>query len=107
VVGVLFLDQGYGEARDFIARALLPRAEEIVQERLWQDPKSRFQERAQELTGITPAYRTLKEQGPDHDRTFTVGVFLGEARVAEGEGRSKQEAEQQAAEHALTEKGWI
>ena len=106
VVGAIYLDQGYECARDMLARVLLPRTTEIVQKRLWQDPKSRFQERAQEVTGITPLYRTLKEQGPDHDRTFTVGVFLDEERVAEGKGRSKQEAEQEAAEQALGAKEW-
>ncbi len=106
VVGAIYLDKGYAHARDMLARVLLPRTAEIVEKRLWQDPKSRFQERAQEMTGITPLYRTLREHGPDHDRTFTVGVFLGESAVAEGEGRSKQEAEQEAAEQALVAKGW-
>lgn len=106
VVGAIYLDQGYAHARDFVARVLLPRTGDIVARQLWQDPKSRFQERAQEVTGITPAYRTLREQGPDHDRTFTVGVFLGEECVSQGEGRSKQEAEQAAAEQALITKEW-
>ncbi len=106
IVGAIYLDQGYTAARDFVARQLFARTTEIVEKRLWQDPKSRFQEQAQEVTGITPAYQTLKEQGPDHDRTFTVGVFLGEQCIAQGEGRAKQEAEQKAAENALIEKGW-
>jgi len=106
IVGAIYLDRGYEAARDFIAAQLFPRTEEIVEKRLWQDPKSRFQEKAQEMTGITPAYQTLKEQGPDHDRTFTVGVFLGDQVIAQGEGRAKQEAEQKAAENALLEKGW-
>ena len=106
IVGAIYLDRGYDAARDFIAAQLFPRTKEIVEKRLWQDPKSRFQEKAQEMTGITPAYQTLKEQGPDHDRTFTVGVFLGDEVIAQGEGRAKQEAEQKAAENALLEKGW-
>ncbi|MBI4086391.1 ribonuclease III [Candidatus Kaiserbacteria bacterium] len=106
IVGAMYLDQGYELARDFVARELFPRTDEIVEKRLWQDPKSRFQERAQEVTGITPSYQTLKEQGPDHDRTFTVGVFLGKDCIAQGEGRAKQEAEQKAAENGLIEKGW-
>lgn len=107
IVGAIYLDQGYDTARDFIARRLFGRTEEIVDKRLWQDAKSRFQERAQEMTGVTPAYQTLKEQGPDHDRMFTVGVFLGDECVAQGEGRAKQEAEQKAAENGLKEKGWL
>ncbi len=106
LVGAIYLDQGYDAARDFIAEQLFGRTHDIVEKRLWQDPKSRFQERAQEMTGITPSYQTLKEQGPDHDRTFTVGVFLGDECVAQGEGRAKQEAEQKAAENGLIEKGW-
>ena len=106
IVGAIYLDYGYTAARDFVAREVFPLTEEIVEKRLWQDPKSRFQERAQEVTGITPSYQTLKEQGPDHDRTFTVGVFLGAKCIAQGEGRAKQEAEQKAAENGLIEKGW-
>lgn len=107
IVGAIYLDQGYTAARDFIAHQLFARTTDIIDKRLWQDPKSRFQERAQDMTGITPSYQTLKEQGPDHDRTFTVGVFLGDQCIAQGEGRAKQEAEQQAAENALVEKGWV
>jgi ribonuclease-3 len=106
IVGAIYLDQGYDAARDFIASQLFGKTERIVEKRLWQDAKSRFQERAQEMVGITPAYQTLKEVGPDHDRTFTVGVFLGEECVAKGEGRAKQEAEQKAAENGLAAKGW-
>ena len=106
IVGAIYLDQGYDAARDFVSRQIFPLTKDIVEKRLWQDPKSRFQERAQEVTGITPSYQTLKEQGPDHDRTFTVGVFLGDQCIAQGEGRAKQEAEQKAAENGLVEKGW-
>ena len=73
---------------------------------MWQDPKSRFQEKAQELQGVTPIYTTLKQEGPDHNRLFTVGVFLKDMLVAEGLGKAKQEAEQKAAENALAVKGW-
>ncbi len=106
IVGAIYLDQGYDAARDFIASQLFNKTERIVEKRLWQDAKSRFQERAQEMVGITPAYQTLKEVGPDHDRMFTVGVFLGEECVAQGDGRAKQEAEQKAAENGLAAKGW-
>ncbi|HEX4798928.1 MAG TPA: ribonuclease III [Candidatus Paceibacterota bacterium] len=107
IIGAVYLDKGYEEARNFIATHLFEKTETIVQKRLWQDAKSRFQELAQEHMGITPSYETLNQVGPDHDRTFTVGAFLGKERVAEGHGRSKQEAEQVAAEHAIEAKGWL
>ncbi len=105
-IGAIYLDQGYDAAQAFIAERLFPKTDEIVKKRLWQDAKSRFQELAQEHVSITPTYKTTSQEGPDHDRVFTVGVFLGKELVAEGKGRSKQEAEQQAAEHAVTAKGW-
>ncbi len=106
LVGGMYMDKGYDTAKVFITRELLSRTEEIVEKKLWQDPKSRFQEKGQEVFGKTPTYRTLKEEGPDHDRVFTIGVFLGEELIAEGFGRSKQEAEQAAAMKGLDEKGW-
>lgn len=106
IIGAIYLDQGYEQAKEFIAGQLFDRTEEIVKKRLWQDAKSRFQEVAQEQVGITPSYQTLGQEGPDHDRIFTIGVFLGSEKVAEGEGRSKQEAEQDAAEKAIAVKGW-
>lgn len=105
-VGALYLDQGYDGAKEFIMRTIFPLIDTIVSERLWQDSKSFFQEKAQEEVSITPEYRVLKEEGPDHDRHFTVGVFLQNERVAEGEGKSKQEAEQHAAAAALRAKEW-
>jgi ribonuclease-3 len=107
IIGALYLDQGYAAAADFVARTLFDRTETIVKKRLWQDAKSRFQELAQEHVSTTPNYETLSQVGPDHDRVFTVGVFLGGSKVAEGQGRSKQEAEQQAAERAIEAKGWL
>jgi len=106
VIGAIYLDKGYDAAKMFIANQLFPNTETIVAKRLWQDAKSRFQELAQEHTGVTPSYETLGQNGPDHDRVFTVGVFLRETKIAEGEGRAKQEAEQAAAEKALEAKGW-
>jgi ribonuclease-3 len=106
VIGALYLDQGYEVAKDFIAKSLFHKTEQIVDEELWKDAKSRLQERAQEVVSITPSYRVINEDGPDHDKTFTVGVFIGDECVAEGGGRSKQEAEQEAAEKALIAKGW-
>jgi ribonuclease-3 len=106
IIGALYLDQGYDAARDFIAGRLFAQTDEIIRKRLWQDPKSRFQELAQEKASITPTYDTLAQEGPDHDRVFTIGVFLRHEKVAEGKGRSKQEAEQQAALRAIEAKGW-
>ena len=105
-IGAIYLDQGYATARNFIAKRLFDYTEEIIRKRLWQDAKSRFQELSQEHASITPSYETLSQEGPDHDRVFTVGVFLRQEKVAEGKGRSKQEAEQQAAQAAVQAKGW-
>ncbi len=105
-IGAIYLDQGYATAQDFVARNLFPKTEEIVRKRLWQDPKSRFQELAQEHVSITPSYQLHGQEGPDHDRIFTIGVYLRTELVAEGKGRSKQEAEQEAALHAVAAKGW-
>lgn len=105
-IGAIYLDQGYAVARNFIAKRLFDYTEEIILKRLWQDAKSRFQELSQEHASITPNYETLSQEGPDHDRIFTVGVFLRQKKVAEGKGRSKQEAEQQAAQAAVQAKGW-
>ena len=106
LIGAIYLDAGYDEARDFIAGQLFAMTDEVVAKRLWQDAKSKFQELAQEKTGITPSYQMLQQTGPDHDKRFVVGAFIGQEKVAQGEGRSKQEAEQAAAEKALAAKGW-
>lgn len=106
VVGAIYMDSGYDNARDFIARVLLPKTKEIEEKRLWIDAKSFFQEKAQEKTGVTPSYKTLKEHGPDHDKEFTVGLYLNEQMIAEGRGKSKQEAEQDAARNGLEVKKW-
>lgn len=106
VVGAIYIDSGYDRARSFIARVLLPKTKEIEEKRLWIDAKSFFQEKAQEKTGITPMYKTLKEYGPDHDKEFTVGLYLNELLVSEGKGKSKQEAEQDAARNGLHARKW-
>jgi dsRNA-specific ribonuclease len=81
--------------------------DEIVSKRLWQDAKSSFQESSQERTGVTPNYVVLRESGPDHDKRFEIGLYIGNDLVAKGEGRSKQEGEQAAAEAGLKVKGWV
>jgi ribonuclease III len=106
-IGALYLDQGYEIARDFIARTVLVRTTDIIKKGLYKDAKSFAQEKAQELYGVTPAYNVLNEEGPDHDKLFKVGIYFGEELIAEGEGKSKQEAETSAARSALEKKGWV
>lgn len=105
-IGALFVDLGYEAVKKFVAAHLFPLTDEIVAKKSWLDPKSHFQERAQEIAGVTPSYETVKEVGPDHDKHFTVAVFVGKEKVAEGLGKSKQEAEQDAAKLGLIAKGW-
>lgn len=106
LIGALYLDRGYEAAHAFIEATLFEKIEKIVSERTWQDAKSYFQEKAQETHSKTPAYELVAEVGPDHDKKFVSAVLIGDERVAEGEGRSKQEAEQAAARKALEIKGW-
>ncbi|CAN5724682.1 ribonuclease III [soil metagenome] len=106
LLGAIYLDQGYETAEAFLAKHLYAKIDAVVQERSWQDAKSKFQELAQEKKGTTPNYKTMKEVGPDHDKRFTVGVYLGDKQIAQGEGLSKQEAEQSAAQAAIEKTGW-
>ncbi len=105
-IGALYLDQGYNVCEKFIQKTLIPKLEDIIHKKLWRDPKSHIQEEAQERLGVTPSYEVLGQLGPDHDKFFTVGVFFGDKKIAEGKGRSKQEAQQAAAQAALEKKGW-
>ncbi len=106
LIGALYLDAGYNAAKDFIASQLFHKTEEVVEKRLWQDAKSRLQELSQEKLGITPKYDLVSQSGPDHDKRFVVGAVLGQDLIAKGEGKSKQEAEQDAAQNALVAKEW-
>ena len=106
LIGAIYLDAGYGAAQKFIGEQLFHKTDDVVANRLWQDAKSKLQETAQEELGITPAYRLLEQSGPDHDKQFVVGAYIGQEKIAQGEGRSKQEAEQDAAQKALAAKGW-
>ncbi len=101
IIGAVYLDQGFEVARQFIERYIVARLDEILKTGSWMDAKSRFQVMAQEKYGVTPIYKTLEESGPDHDKTFTIGVFIGEDLWGKGEGSSKQLAQQNAAEQAL------
>lgn len=105
-IGALYLDQGLEAAKKLILKHLMPKLPDIIENGLFMDGKSTFQEKAQEKVQITPTYKVLKEWGPDHARHFTIGVFLDEEKAGEGEGSSKQEAEVKAAENAIKEKGW-
>lgn len=107
LVGAVYLDQGYARAESFIKKNAFKDLTEILKNNLWRDNKSFFQEKAQEITGITPRYQVLKEWGPDHNKHFEIGVFLGSELIGRGEGMSKQEAEQNAASNALKIKNWV
>lgn len=106
VIGAIYLDSGYAAAEAFIARNLYGKIDEVIAKRTYQDAKSRFQEAAQEKRGITPTYKTVSEEGPDHAKLFTVGLYLGLDEVARGTGSSKQEAEQAAAQAGLEKTRW-
>ena len=101
VIGAIYLDQGYDAARDFIAKHILSKIDTVLDEGLWRDPKSYVQELAQKIDGVTPVYKTLKEYGPDHDKVFTVGIYVGDSLKGTGNGHSKQEAQTVAAREAV------
>ncbi|MBI4708731.1 MAG: ribonuclease III [Candidatus Portnoybacteria bacterium] len=106
LIGAIYYDQGIESATKFVNKNILTHLPEILEEGSYRDAKSKFQEEAQERVGITPSYEVLSESGPDHAKHFRVGVFLDEELVAEGDGLSKQEAQQHAAENALRKKEW-
>jgi len=106
LIGSIYLDSGYKPCQEFIKKYLIKKLPEIIKKGLFKDAKSSFQEGAQERVGLTPTYKVLRESGPDHARHFVIGVFLGKELIAEGEGFSKQEAEDEAAKNALEIKKW-
>lgn len=106
IIGAIYLDGGYPSADKFIKKHILSHLPFILKNQLYIDPKSKFQETAQELLGVTPNYKVLKETGPDHSKEFTVGVFLEKDLVAIGSGTSKQEAQIAAAQAGLEAKHW-
>lgn len=105
-IGALYLDQGIEPSRAFVQTFILTHLKDLIAHGKHKDQKSRLQEVAQEKTGITPTYEGISETGPDHKKSFTCAVFIGEEKVAEGEGNTKQKAEQDAAAEALKKKGW-
>jgi ribonuclease III len=107
ILGAIYLDQGLMAVQDFLLPRLTPLAQTIISKRLFKDNKSLFQELAQAHDGITPSYRLLSQEGPSHNREFTVEVMLGDKIAGQGQGRNKQTAEQEAARVALESRGWI
>lgn len=101
VVGAIYLDKGYEAAKAFITMSILSTFKEILATGSWMDPKSHLQEVAQSQDGHTPIYKVLSEEGPDHEKTFTIGVFVNGTLKGKGVGPSKQAGQQKAAEEAL------
>ena len=101
VIGALFLDQGIEAVKTFLYAVLIPEIEDYVQKKVFKDPKSLLQEYIQARKQNSPVYKVLREEGPAHARQFTIGVFAGATQLGEGQGKSKQEAEEHAAEQAL------
>lgn len=106
IIGAIYLDQGLAVAKEFILKNIVCKLKDILANRSYLDPKSLFQEKAQEARGITPHYQILDEVGPDHAKVFTVGLYLGEELVTTGAGSSKQEAQVAAATDGLKKMGW-
>ncbi len=103
VIGAIYLDHGYVQAQEFIAKSILSTFSDILTKGSWMDPKSQLQEIVQSQEGFTPQYRVITEEGPDHDKTFTVGVYVDGRILGSGSGPSKQAGQQQAAMAALDE----
>jgi ribonuclease III len=106
IIGAIYLDQGINKAKKFVEKYILSKLQEILDNKLYHDPKSKFQEKSQEIKGVTPHYENLEEKGPDHDKLFKVGLYLNDELVSIGEGSSKQEAQVKAAEIALKKLNW-
>ncbi len=106
LIGALYLDKGYETIFYFLKKFLFPKLQTIIDKKLWIDAKSLFQEKAQDIVKITPVYKIIEEFGPDHAKSFKVGVYLNDELIAEGSGFSKQEAEQNSAHNALKIKNW-
>lgn len=101
VIGSIYLERGYADAEVFISKHILSKLDGILKSGSWRDPKSHLQEVSQRLDNQTPQYRVLEEVGPDHDKIFTLGVFVGDKLMGQGTGPSKQQAQQQAARAAI------
>ena len=106
LIGAIYLDQGIRPAAKFIKQNMLSKLDDILANELYLDPKSKFQEKAQEITGITPHYKVLSEKGPDHEKIFEVGLYLAEELISKAKGSSKQEAQVSAAANGIKKKKW-
>lgn len=106
IIGAIYLDQGIEATKKFVFNNIIKNLDDIVRRKAYLDPKSRFQELSQDICGITPSYKLIKEEGPDHAKKFTIGLFLEEELVSVGEGASKQEAQINAAEKGIEIKKW-
>ncbi|MBI4235040.1 ribonuclease III [Candidatus Peregrinibacteria bacterium] len=107
LIGAIYLGNGHEDAEKFIEKFILTKLDEIIQNELHIDSKSRFQEICQEKEEVTPHYEIISEEGPDHNKIFTMGAYIGDQLIGKGKGSSKQKAEDMAAENALKNKGWI
>lgn len=101
LIGAIYLEKGYAQAESFIHQHITVKLDQILSAGTWRDPKSHIQEVMQRIDGVTPRYVVLSEEGPDHDKLFTLGLYSGDRLVAQGVGSSKQNAQQEAAKRAL------
>ncbi len=106
-LGAVYLREGYDVARRVVEMTVIQKTDEVIEKGLYKDAKSFVQEKAQELYSVTPSYSLIDQMGPDHDKRFVIAISFGDNQIALGEGKSKQEAETNAAKNALTKKGWI
>lgn len=106
LIGAIYLDQGIKPATKFVHARMISKLEHILSNKLYLDPKSKFQEKAQELYKLTPHYKVIKESGPDHNKIFEVGLYLGDKLIIKGKGLSKQEAQVNAARKGIEKKKW-
>ena len=102
VIGAIYLERGYEDADEFIKKHIVSKLDGILQSGSWRDPKSHLQEVSQRIDNATPVYKVISEIGPDHDKVFTLGVYIGDKLMGQGSGSSKQAAQQQAARAALS-----
>lgn len=101
IMGAIYLDSGYMECLHFVERTLFKKIKKIIKEKLFIDPKTKVQEIMQRKYRVTPTYEILKEEGPDHSKSFTVVLYMGDKKFAQGVGASKQKAEENAATNAI------
>ena len=106
-LGAVYLNEGYDVAKRVVSLTIMVKTDEVIEKGLYKDAKSFVQEKAQELYSVTPSYLLIDQMGPDHDKRFVIAISFGEQQIAIGEGKSKQEAETNAAKNALVKKGWV